>query len=200
MTTPLLHLWGRHCKIYHLPNQRVKVVLGREEIIMLPTKPLNDSNMPLHPTRQLEEVYNQRHQGGLLMPLRELRSLIITIQELWLFVKSGDIRNPLNCWSGNCLSRGWWDKSPKISGLTFVFSPAPTWLFRKPPRHYCIGLFEDTNFCVIDESASQSCPWISNWFIISVERGIRMVLCRLNKTCLHLFTCFVLLQHFRVLT
>ena len=63
------------------------------------------------------------------------RSHTGTVRELWLCVKSGGTRSPLNSSSESCLSRGWCEKLLRTwAKSTFASRVGPSWPCKRPRR------------------------------------------------------------------
>ena len=120
---------------------------------------------------KLVSVISNRLPVNLPQLLEEWRSLIVTVLELWHFVKSGSTRRVLSFWSGNCHSRDWFVRLPKISRLIFVSRVMLCWLFKRLPRLTLWVYLRILTSAPSMPSVWPSCP---RTFNLLVESGVNV--------------------------
>ena len=116
-----------------------------------------------------------RQLGRARQQLVEWRNLIVTGPVLWLFVRSGDTRNPRSCWSASCPSSVWFVRSLRTSRLTCVSRALLWWLCKKPARPTLLVCLWTPTCAPSTPSVSPSCPRTSSSPAESVENAPKLL-------------------------
>ena len=117
-----------------------------------------------HPTNN----WQPRLPANLPQPPVESRNPIGIVPVPSLSVRSVVTKNLPNSWSANCPSNVWSVRSLKISRLTCVSSPAPSWLSKNPLRLTWLVFSKIPTCAPSTPSVSPLCPRTSNWPGVSV--------------------------------